>query len=682
MPVPLPSLDDRRWSDLVEEGRALIPFYGPDWTDHNYHCPGITLLELLAWITEMDVYQVNRVPERHVRKFLTLVGSRLLPPAAALAVVGMGLKAGDHGPLSLPKGFEFQGRDNAGTEVRFRTLEALMVVSQGLEAIQVESRTGVRDLTDRWKKREPIPIFGDDPQPGTAVYFGFNSALAHGVPARLYVQVENHVWSATERQRILSAVDERAEECEAPPSLLNCEDESAPSVIVQTESTPRHHSVTTAWEVLDATGSWQRVDHPLVGGKVVDQTRTFTLNGSIQLKLGRDMIPKVIGGIKKPLYYVRCRFASGAYDTAPLMKDVVMNGVLVEQAVGGDPVKQLGSGSPGQIVQCTQNPVIESSVQVVTTENNIGHTKDWSRVADFDASHANDRHYVVEATKGLVGFGDGQQGRVVSANETIAVSYLHTKAEAGNIQANSITEIAQSRHNQSYADYTSIKGRLVDIRNRFPSEGGRAGETINQALARIYLDREQTPRAVTLIDYERLAIETPGTRIARTSAWANVHPAFPCFKAPGVITVVILPYLPVARPLPSRGLCDIVSRYLRRRRVVTTRVEVSGPTYTEVRVRAKVRSRSGVNKPDLASHLSARVDAFFHPLTGGPDKTGWPFGRDVYRSEVLQLLDETPGADHVVDLEFLDDQGQTVCGNVCIGRFGLVATGKHNIEVL
>jgi hypothetical protein len=679
MPLPLPSLDDRRWVDLVEEGRALIPFYGPGWTDHNYHCPGITFLELLAWITEMDVYQVNRVPERHLRKFLGLVGSRVLPPEAALAVIGMGLNANGYGPLSLPKGFEFQGSDGAGMAVGFRTLEALTVVSQGLGAIQVENRSGIRDLTEQWKKKESILIFGDDPQPGATVYFGFNSALTHSVPITLYAEVDNHVRSVNERRRILSVSNELAEECAVPPSLVSCEDQSPSAVKGQTESVVSHHSAITVWEVLDATGSWRRIDH--VGGRVVDQTRSFTLNAPIQIELAANMIPKVIGGIKQPLHYLRCRFVSGAYDAAPLLKDVVMNGVLSEQAVVGDPVTQLGSGSPCQIVQCTQSPVVESSVQVVTTDKSTDRRKEWLRVVDLDASHANDPHYRVDATKGLVGFGDGQQGAVAAANETIAVSYLYTQAEAGNVPANSITEIAQSRHNQSYPDYAVMKERLSDVRNRFPSEGGRTGETINQALARVYLDRERTPRAVTLSDYKRLAIETPGTQIARASAWANVHPAFPCFKAPGMITVVILPYLPVARPFPSRGLCELVSRYLRRRRVVTTRVEVVGPTYTEVRVRAKVRSRSGVNKPDLTTRLSARVDMFFHPLTGGPDKTGWPFGRDVYRSEVFQLFDETPGVDHVLELEFLDKQDRSVCSNVCLGRFGLVAAGKHDITV-
>ena len=74
--LPLPNLDDRRWSDLVQEGRGLIPVYAPEWTDHNAHDPGITLIELLAWVAEMDVYRLNRIPDRHKLKFLALVGIR------------------------------------------------------------------------------------------------------------------------------------------------------------------------------------------------------------------------------------------------------------------------------------------------------------------------------------------------------------------------------------------------------------------------------------------------------------------------------------------------------------------------------------------------------------------------------------------------------------------------------
>src|SRR6478672_9016024 len=81
MPLPLPNLDTRRWSDLVDEGRALIPRYAPGWTDHNVSDPGITLIDLLAWVIEADIYRVNRVPDSHRLKFLRLIG---FPPAAPM----------------------------------------------------------------------------------------------------------------------------------------------------------------------------------------------------------------------------------------------------------------------------------------------------------------------------------------------------------------------------------------------------------------------------------------------------------------------------------------------------------------------------------------------------------------------------------------------------------------------
>ena len=65
MPLPLPNLDDRRWQDLTQEAVALIPRYAPQWTDFNTHDPGITLLELFAWLSESLIYRLNLVPDRY-----------------------------------------------------------------------------------------------------------------------------------------------------------------------------------------------------------------------------------------------------------------------------------------------------------------------------------------------------------------------------------------------------------------------------------------------------------------------------------------------------------------------------------------------------------------------------------------------------------------------------------------
>ena len=75
MPLTLPQLDDRSWQDLVEESRSLIPHFAPEWTNHNPSDPGITLVELFAYLTEILLYRVNRISESSLRAFLKLVNS-------------------------------------------------------------------------------------------------------------------------------------------------------------------------------------------------------------------------------------------------------------------------------------------------------------------------------------------------------------------------------------------------------------------------------------------------------------------------------------------------------------------------------------------------------------------------------------------------------------------------------
>ena len=73
MPIPLPNLDDRTFEQLMTQARGLIPGLQPEWTNHNESDPGIVLVELLAWLTEMLLYRVNQIPQANVEKFLGLL---------------------------------------------------------------------------------------------------------------------------------------------------------------------------------------------------------------------------------------------------------------------------------------------------------------------------------------------------------------------------------------------------------------------------------------------------------------------------------------------------------------------------------------------------------------------------------------------------------------------------------
>src|SRR5437764_9416430 len=104
MTFETPQLDDRSFDDLVAEARRRIILYCPEWTDHNLSDPGITLLELFAWMTDMLLYRLNRVPDRNYIKFLELMGVRLEPARAATALLGFRLSAPQSEDMRIPRG--------------------------------------------------------------------------------------------------------------------------------------------------------------------------------------------------------------------------------------------------------------------------------------------------------------------------------------------------------------------------------------------------------------------------------------------------------------------------------------------------------------------------------------------------------------------------------------------------
>jgi predicted phage baseplate assembly protein len=257
-----------------------------------------------------------------------------------------------------------------------------------------------------------------------------------------------------------------------------------------------------------------------------------------------------------------------------------------------------------------------------------------------------------------------------------------TRASGGNLDAKKVVALADSVRNRAVLpDYDEIDAEIRSIANAVAATGGTDAESVAAAIARARDGREHAARAVTLDDHVALAFETPGARLARVEAFANFHPGFPCLTASGIVTVLILPFLPPHRPAPSAGLRHVVSTYLNRRRVIGSRVEVAAPVYVTVTVHATVETRPEARSTDVQAAIRAALDDFFHPLTGGADGAGWPFGRDVYRSEVLQVIDDVPGVAHVLSLELGRGDGCPTCGNLCIGPTGLVDSGPHEIGV-
>ena len=826
MPLPLPNLDDRNWSDLVEEARSLIPFYAPAWTDHNEHDPGVTLLELFAWLAEMDVYQLNRIPEKHRRKFLALVGLFPDPPQAARTVLSL-YPSCKKEFVELSAFLEFQGTNPFGEKITFQTLSRAAILSAELRSVQLFDGAGFQKIKKENGTWPPFAVFGRAPKPGAMFYLGFSKDLSKGGAANLYFKISGSRRDDLERQRIIAEIKARSlryvnqplNECGIAVEYLAPANKSD----ADAENSLKHHSAQTVWEFLADSGDepkWEAISEQRK--ELFDNTRAFTLDGGVSLRISKKMKSARIGKANEALFYVRCRFSNGDFDAVPIVQTVVMNAIAAiqrssvgrwelhiaphAQVVGTIPhggeltrvrlafdeygaVQQLsfepeaidlpqvlvlsfqppdsqnqiagaislelevlgvGKKRPFQIYYTGSKPIIYKDFRLFSLERGESlqsgvwnfDWQEWQIRSDFDASGRMDRHFTLDPTAGKIGFGNGEQGRVPPKNSWIIARYHTTTGDDGNLTAGRINRVSGSLHNHALLgnnpifqinkeyieklqrdniplnirkrienlakEYSTEEEFLNDLNkvidheqldqyswsilkhahllfksvfNPMPALGGAPAESLTHAQGRAIQLADQTDRAVTVADIERLARQTPGVELSRVAVRPNLWHSLSCLKAHDNITVIVMPCLPPNKPAPSCGLLRMVKSYLDRHRPIGVRFHVVGPAFRSVVIEAKVKAFQDRDKAVLETDIINVLNTFIDPLRGGPDANGWPFGRSVFRSEVLQIIDQVDGVDYVESLSLIVDDSEPQCGNISLCPDELIVMGTHTIEV-
>ena len=143
--LPTLNLDDLTYQRLLEILRGHLP--GEEWSDHNPSDPGIALLELLAWLGEMDLYRMNRVPLAHRDKFFKLLVD---PPVPVTVKVTVALAPARLDDVVLPPGLRVASDYRRGRRTVLESFSrAVLPAPTGAEpqAGQVLMRA-VRDLVE------------------------------------------------------------------------------------------------------------------------------------------------------------------------------------------------------------------------------------------------------------------------------------------------------------------------------------------------------------------------------------------------------------------------------------------------------------------------------------------------------------------------------------------------------
>jgi predicted phage baseplate assembly protein len=669
MSLPLPRLDDRDFDQLVLEARETLPANGPAWTDHNASDPGITLIELFAYLAEIGLYRLDRVPAAEHRAFLRLLGFPAVAAQAAQTVLAFE-SSSSAAVVSLPPRVQVGSSDGC---VVFQTTASLDVVSAKLVSVLTFHADELVDCTTgNDRLNEPFAPFGMAPSIGDALYLGFDRPLAPaGVRVRLHVFGED-----AERDRltwIALAAESRAARRESRETCPG-------SALHEIGRYWSHYSARLTWEYFDPSGEWL----PLSDTR--DRTRALSISGPVHFRApGSDAHAR--GGVRDhaTTYFIRGRLRSGEYDCAPIVRGVRINTVAARHAADLAAPETLvkSLGHPRQTHRVARAPVVPGSTRLELTLPDASR-EIWTEALNWDRSGPLSRDYVLDPESGSITFGDGRQGRVPPADAVMTLTYRVGGGAAGNVgadtQVQAFAALADGP-NAGIAGWNGIIGAL-SVRHPVAARGGRAAETVAAAEGRSVRGLALSRCAVTLQDFERLALSVPGVPVARAHAIGSVHPQLPCLPAAGCVTVLIVPSCAERRPEPSAALCSEIAGYLNRHRPVATEVHVVGPRYTKVTVHARVHLAAGNDCTTATARAREALDEFFHPLRGGPASGGWPVGRSVYRTEVLALLMSIPGVSHVTELELQEGDGVGGrCGNVETCPDGLVLSGEHRIDV-
>jgi predicted phage baseplate assembly protein len=687
VPLPLPVLDRRTWPELVAEARSLLPRYAREWSDHNYHDAGITLVELFAWLSEMLLFRADRVPPPELRAFLRWLG--VVPQPAQVAATALALELPPGSP-AVPLAGGLQVADSI-SGVAFEADDALVVspawlelsTAEGTSRGQIWSSAGGTfvDLgPDNCAAGEELLPFGAAPQPGDALWLGFDCPPGNpGDVLSFYVWTTD--WRTDDALRArLVAEEEDVPACPSPlPSwetLAECVaaacGEVAPPAPAPVEPTWfLHYSARTVWEGWDGTG-WQALT------VVVDETRALTLSGAVRVE-ALTLQPDPPGTPAAGYRWLRCRFAKGSYECPPRLAGIAINAVVARNAVlvSGPELLGVSRGHADEVYTVdgriaalgsasTPQPVAAGTLRLRVVGG--GPPDDsWAEVPNWDRSGPFDKHFVVDPATNSVRLGDGRVGRVPPADWAVeALEYRVGGGPSGNVPANRLTRVLAG----------GAAGLVV--RQPFDALGGAAAESLDGAHGRALELLAEPSRGITADDWEALALEVPGVPVARAAVLPGYHPDFPCWDAPGVVTVVVVPRCGNP-PLPGPDFLAAVERYLRRRRPLTTELHVVAPGYVRVTVTATLHV--GAAQPGLAAAAQAALDAFFDPLTGGPVGSGWPFGRGVLESDLLATLAQLPGVLYVGELAIASDGCPPRCENLVLCPTDLVESGTHAITV-
>lgn len=684
MPLEIPKIDDRSYQEILNEALARIRVHNPEWTNWGESDPGVTILELFAFMTESLLYRSNLIPERNRRKFLSLLGVPMQPAAAARGLVTFSNERGPLQALTLSPDLEVL----AGS-VPFRTVS-------GLDVLPVEARVYYKRELNETESAEVREIYaklyGSYSEAGELRYYQTVLLEPPLDPTQIPVvdlgkeTLDGSLWVALlarpqDKNRIADVRSALANKTLNLGILPGFTDTTRVLLPGRLQAGQRKGSL--VYELAtDQADTVDGIDVPRYE-RLAARTDTDVLAepGVVQLTLPSaialwDMTEPLQAGTgdyppsledtrdeERLATWVRIRLPeqqSGAGLSARLSWAGINAAMVGQRAHVAGELLGKGTGEPDQSFALVNKPVIPGTVRL--TVDGVA----WQEIDDLLAAGpevpVRDRRlppgaplpadkpakvFTVERESGIIRFGTGAAGARPPKDAVIRASYDYGGGRQGNVNPGAITKAA------------ALPAGLK-VTNPLPTWGGDEPESVSEAERLIPTYVKHQDRLVTGVDFKEIVQRTPGVDIGRVEVLPLFNPELPDVAMPGVVTVMVVPRYDVARPdapSPDRLFLDQICDYLDPRRLVTTEVYVRGPRYVPIVVSAGVEVVPGRDFPTVREAVNRALKQVLSPLAGGRDGLGWPLQKAVLAKELWAEAARVDGVAFVKDLLLGDENG-------------------------
>ena len=372
MPLPIPNLDTKNFDDYFEEARAALPALAPEWTDYNLSDPGITLLELFAWLSDINTYRLNRIDKKHIYKYLKLLDATPEPVKPAKVWITFD----NASSVSIAVGTELLATDTRqNISIPFVTLHEVLLQTAELTGIVLKNERGLITYPEK-----PFPKF----------FYPFGQVTRKG---HYFELAYKRTFSSDFSLTFIFYKDDLP--------VIGHHDKETPVVFPSSK---------LLWEYWNGT-NW------IVLKIEKEGTDSFSKSGTISFK-------ETTNASK-----IRCKIIEGHFENAPRIQKVLTNTTEAIQTKKYEEVfENTGTGLPKQTLQLKTFPLISLNVKI---DNEV-----WQEADTLEIFGHDQKVFHVDRNSGMITFGDGVHGVIPPLDVTISCTYTASLGTKGNIVAN------------------------------------------------------------------------------------------------------------------------------------------------------------------------------------------------------------------------------------------------------